>query len=201
MFLTLQQRACGGFACVGARWMSVFAHDRSSHRRSLHGRSECERSSPQSGFAAIGVCRDRRARRRRRRRQPPAGLFSIGVFCCFLTCCFLLFLLFFVAFCCFLLHFVAFCCILLLFVGNNHVGAKIRLLRVKTTHLEAPELFFFCLLRCCWTTKRWEHKKQNFTGQNSNLSGVCGRLCSLLCGVATKMWEQPADFCQTNLGK
>jgi hypothetical protein len=40
-----------------------------------------------------------------------------------------------------LLPFVAFCCFLL---ANNHVGAKIRLLRVKTTRLESPELFF-CL--------------------------------------------------------
>ena len=137
--------------------------------------------------------RDRRARRRRRRRQPSAGLFSIGVFCCFLTCCFC-------CFCCFLLRlllFVAFFCFLL---ANKHVGAKITRLPVKTTRLEAPDIFSFV---CCVVVgaQKCGNKKQNFTGQNSNLSVVCGRLCSLLCGVATKMWEQAADFCQTNLGK
>jgi hypothetical protein len=95
------------------------------------------------------------------------------------------------------LLFVAFFCFLL---ANKHVGAKITRLPVKTTRLEAPDIFSFV---CCVVVgaQKCGNKKQNFTGQNSNLSGVCGRLCSLLCGVATKMWEQAADFCQTNLGK
>ena len=105
----------------------------------------------------------------------------------------------FLLFCCFLLPFVAICCLLLRFVAfcwpTTMLGQKLDFY-VSKQHVENRLSYFFvCLLRCCWRTKMWEHKKQNFTGQNSNMSGVCGRLCSWLCDVATKMWEQSADFC------
>ena len=191
--------------------MRVFANDRSSHCRSVHcrsshGRSERERSSPQSAtprhLRLRAICDSARSK------SPPQAELAAGarpkvaVRRTFFDWCFLLFfnLLFFVVFvvfCCVLLLFVAFCCFLL---ANKHVGAKITLLPVKTTRLEAPDIFSFV---CCVVVgaQKCGNKKQNFTGQNSNLSGVCGRLCSLLCGVATNMWEQAADFCQTNLGK
>jgi hypothetical protein len=61
------------------------------------------------------------------------------------------------------------------------------------------ELFSFF---CCVVPgqQKIEDKKQSFAGQNNNLSGACGRLCSLLCCVATQIREQKAIFCQINLG-